>query len=67
MNIGEIDVTGLLVQYKHKRCQEYLQLGRDLQELEELVRVKQDSYNWYTEELRRINAALKIARGQEGD
>ena len=62
MNIGEINITELLLQNRRKHCQEYLQIGRELQELEDKVRAKQDSYNRYTEELKKIDAALKIAR-----
>ena len=40
MNIGEINVTGLLVEHRRKHCQEYLQVGRELQELEDKVRAK---------------------------
>ena len=57
----------LLVEHRRKHCQEYLQVGRELQELEDKVRAKQDSYNRYTEELKKIDAALKIARDQKGE
>ena len=66
MNIGEIDVTELLYHHRRKHCQEYREIGRELEELERQVKSKRERYDWYTDELKKIDAASKIARNQEG-